>query len=80
MSEAPTEKRQRLDAIVGREGKDGDTYWTKLGVAFPTKIGHWEVRLDAMLAPVGEQRFRFLLVEPDKRKGDAAPEGEEIPF
>ena len=38
---------ERLDAMVVRE-KDGKSYWTKVGAAFPSRNGGWLVRLDAL--------------------------------
>ena len=38
-----------LNALVGREGKDGKAYFTKIGAAFPAKNGDgWNLVLDAL--------------------------------
>ncbi len=63
----------RLDALAVRE-KDGKSYFTRVGVAFPAKQGSgWSVLLDAMPAPVDGQ-FKILLREPlPPRDGQRAP-------
>jgi hypothetical protein len=62
----------RLDAMVAREN-NGKTYWTKLGVAWPSKNGEgYTVVLDAMPAPVDGQ-FKISLFPPKPR--DNAPSG-----
>lgn len=54
---------ERLDAMTVRES-NGQSYWTKIGVAFPAKQGGgWSVLLDAMPAPV-EGQFKIILREP----------------
>ena len=56
---------QRLDAMTPRETKDGKTFWTKCGVAFPSKNGPgWNVQLDAL--PVNG---KLILMEPKPRDG-----------
>lgn len=63
----------RLDAVSVRE-KDGKSYFTRIGVAFPAKQGAgWSVLLDAMPAPTDGQ-FKILLMEPKPRddRGDPA--------
>lgn len=61
----------RLDAVSVRE-KDGKSYFTRIGVAFPAKQGTgWSVLLDAMPAPTDGQ-FKILLMEAKARddRGD----------
>jgi hypothetical protein len=51
---------ERMDALTVRE-KDGKSYFTKCGVAFPAKQGEgWNVYLDAL--PVNGQ----LILRPPK--------------
>jgi hypothetical protein len=55
---------ERLDALSAREGKDGKSYFTKIGAAFPNKDGKgWSVLLDAIPAPTDGQ-FKVMLREP----------------
>jgi hypothetical protein len=55
---------ERLDALSAREGKDGKSYFTKIGVAFANKDGKgWSVLLDAIPAPTDGQ-FKVMLREP----------------
>lgn len=62
---------ERLDALSVRES-NGKSYWTKIGVAFPTKDGSgWNVLLDAIPAPVDGQ-FKVSLMVPKPRQ-DSAP-------
>ena len=56
----------RLDALLAKENK-GNTYWTKLGVAFATKSENgYRVTLDAMPAPVDGSYTFMLLIPNDK--------------
>ncbi len=56
---------ERMDVITGRDDeKSGKTYWTRIGVAFPSKNGGWSVMLDAL--PVSG---RMMLVEPKPKDG-----------
>lgn len=63
----------RYDACVGRKGKDGKTYWTKIGSAFPSKQGDGlNVVLDALPMPNGEGQAWISLFVP-RDKNDAKP-------
>lgn len=67
----------RLDALTVRE-KDGKSYWTRIGVAFPGNDGGFIVRLDAVPAST-EGQYVIHLREPREkpaqdnrvRQGDA---------
>ena len=62
----------RYDACVGRKGKDGKTYWTKIGSAFPAKSGEgFNVVLDALPMPNAEGQAWISLFVPKARDGDA---------
>jgi hypothetical protein len=67
----------RLDALTVREDKNGKSFWTKIGSAWPNKNGvGYVVRLDAMPAPVDGQ-FSIHLREPlpkDGKRPNAAPD------
>lgn len=53
----------RMDVITGRRDEKSDkTYWTRIGVAFRSEKGGWQVKLDAL--PVSGQ---MLLVPPRDR-------------
>jgi hypothetical protein len=58
---------ERLDALTVRES-NGKSYFTKIGVAFPSRNGNgFSVMLDAMPAPT-EGQFKILLMEPKPRE------------
>jgi hypothetical protein len=62
---------ERLDAVCVRES-NGKSYFTRIGVAFPSRNGNgYSVLLDAMPAPT-EGQFKILLMEP-KARDDSAP-------
>lgn len=76
---------ERLDALTVRES-NGKSFWTKIGVAWPSKNGPgYIVRLDAMPAPV-EGQFVIHLREPLAKDGaprNASPPvdlDDHIPF
>jgi hypothetical protein len=79
------ERAERLDAMTARE-KDGKTYWSRLGVAFPAKQGPgWNIYLDSIPASVDGQ-YKIMLMAP-KPKGDTGggssggpAGGDDIPF
>lgn len=57
----------RYDALTVRES-NGKSYFTKIGVAFPSRSGNgFSVLLDAMPAPT-EGQFKILLMEPKPRE------------
>lgn len=61
----------RMDVLTGRE-KDGKTYWTRIGVAFPARDGGgWNLMLDAL--PVSGQ---CILREPKPRENRPADPNE----
>ena len=67
---------ERLDALTVRES-NGKSYFTRIGVAFPSRNGPgWSVLLDAMPAPT-EGQFKILLMEPKPR--DDAPRQQRQP-
>ena len=83
---------ERLDALAVREGKDGKSYFTKIGAAFPNKDGKgYSILLDAMPAPTDGQ-FKVMLRVPLPRDdnrgfagGNNAPpqddlDGDSVPF
>ena len=60
----------RLDALAVRES-NGKSYFTKIGVAFPSRNGNgYSLLLDAMPAPTDGQ-FKILLMEPKERDNGA---------
>ncbi len=86
------EKVTRLDAMSVRE-RDGKSYWSRVGVAFPAKQGPgWTLYLDSVPAPVDGQ-YKIMLMEPKprdavSREGAGSvgggspfpPDDREIPF
>lgn len=62
----------RMDVITGRKGKDGKTYWTNVGSAWPRDQGGYSIELSAYPLPDHEGKVRMMLVEP-KAKDAPAP-------
>ena len=42
---------ERHDVLTSRTGKDGKTYWTKIGVMWPLKTGGYRITFEAL--PIG---------------------------
>lgn len=60
---------ERLDALAVRESKEGKSYFTKIGAAFPNKDGKgFTVLLDAVPASVDGQ-VKIMLREPLPKDG-----------
>lgn len=81
----------RLDMIVGRKDKNGKTHWTKIGSAWPSDKGGYQLVFDALPLTDAEGRCSALLVEPKPRdddrpasngarKASSDMDGDEIPF
>ena len=84
----------RMDVVAPRQGKDGKTYYSRLGIAFATKNGGWSISLEALPLPSlndrGVLETRLLLMPPrDDARPAAAPtsarrapveDGDDIPF
>jgi hypothetical protein len=69
---------ERLDALTVRES-NGKSYFTKIGVAFPSRNGNgYSVLLDAMPAPTDGQ-FKILLMEPKERDQGAPRQQQRQP-
>lgn len=49
---------------VARKGKDGKTFWTRIGAAFPRESGGMSVVLDAL--PIGNELVIFPPDDPAK--------------
>jgi hypothetical protein len=66
---------ERFDAVCPREGKDGKTYFTNIGKAFPNRTGGYSVRLNALPIPNKEGDVTILLLperEKDERRAPPA--------
>lgn len=59
----------RYDACTGRKDKNGKTYWTKIGAAFPAKEGKegFNIVLDALPMPNAEGQAWISLFVPKPR-------------
>ena len=60
---------KRLDAVMAREYQSGGetkSSFTKVGVAFETRNGGWQLLLDAVPAPTDGQ-YKILLMEPRQK-------------
>lgn len=64
----------RLDAMVARQGRDGKTYWTRIGTFWPAKDGKagGQIVLDALPLPDKEGRCVINLFAPREKAKDAA--------
>ena len=60
---------KRLDAVMAREyqsGGEAKTNFSRIGVAFETRNGGWQLLLDAVPAPIDGQ-YKILLMEPRQK-------------
>ena len=65
---------QRYDLVTPREGKDGKTYWTKVGVAFPNRNGDgFSLSLEAYPLPNKEGEVRMIMRPPMERDAEPQP-------
>jgi hypothetical protein len=66
----------RMDVCSPRQGKDGKTYWTRIGTFWPAKDGKpgGTITFDALPLTDAEGRCSVSLFEPKARE-DAAPKG-----
>lgn len=77
----------RYDLIVPREGREGKTFFTKIGVAFPNKDGKgFTLSFEALPLPDKEGNCRVLMREPMEKQAASparrgpAPIDDDIPF
>ena len=65
----------RMNIVTPRTSRDGKTYWTKIGVAFETRDGGWNLSFEALplssLNQDGQLECRALLMPP--RDDNARP-------
>ncbi len=61
----------RYDAMTPRKGRDGKTYWTKVGSMFPAKDGKdgFNLVLDALPLPDSDGRCTVSMFVPKPREG-----------
>ena len=66
----------RYDACTGRKDKNGKTYWTKIGAAFPAKEGKegFNIVLDALPMPNADGQAWISLFVPKPKEGQAQPQ------
>jgi hypothetical protein len=61
----------RMDIVTSRQGSDGKTYFTKIGVAFQNRNGGWSMAFEALPVPSindkGILECRALLMPPRDR-------------
>ena len=65
----------RMNLISPRPGKDGKTFWHKVGSAFSRDAGGWSIVFDSLPLPDKEGRVTVLMVEPKPRDGDGPSSG-----
>ncbi len=59
---------KRYDIISPRPGKDGDTWWIRLGAMFPSKDGSgYTIKLDALPLPNEKGDVWLRASEPKER-------------
>lgn len=82
---------KRLDAVMAREYQSGGetkTNFSRIGVAFETRNGGYQLLLDAVPAPIDGQ-YKILLMEPRQKdqgrsgggnQGRSNEPDDDIPF
>ena len=68
----PTTRRYKELFVVEDRPNGRGAYWTKVGVAFETKNGHWSLKLNAIPVVAGG---RIIMMDPKPR--DAANENRD---
>jgi len=64
----------RFDVLSPRPGKDGKTYWLKVGAQFLSKDGQgWTIKLDAYPLPDKEGNIWLSCREPRERDAASTP-------
>lgn len=65
----------RYDACTARKDKNGKTYWTKIGAAFPAKDDKegFNIVLDALPMPNAEGQAWISLFVPKPKKDRQSP-------
>jgi hypothetical protein len=64
----------RFDVLSPRPGKDGKTYWLKVGAQFLSKDGQgWTIKLDALPLPDKEGNIWLSCKEPRERDAASTP-------
>lgn len=59
-----------LELLAPRVGKDGKTFWLRIGTAFPSKEGPgFSMVLDAYPLPDKDNRVSFIARPPKPREG-----------
>ena len=59
-----------LELLSGRPGKEGKTYWNRIGTMFPAKDGNgYSIVLDAYPLPDKEGRVSLIARPPKPRDG-----------
>lgn len=59
----------RYDIITPRPGKDGKTFWLKIGAMFPAKEGNgYTISLDALPLPDKDGKIWLKASEPKPRE------------
>lgn len=80
---------ERYDVMTAREGKDGKTYWTKIGVMFPNRNGGgFSIAFEALPVPQlrdGKIEVRAVAMVPREKQdrpagAGAGPMDDSIPF
>lgn len=59
---------QKYDIISPRPGKDGKTFWIRIGAAFPSRDGNgFNISLDALPIPDKDGKVWLQMKEPRQR-------------
>ena len=62
-------KKQKFNLVIPRDGSDGNTYWTYIGVAFPINNGY-SLTFNALPIPNENGEVRVLMFEDNREKRD----------
>jgi len=65
---------ERFDISTSRTGKDGKTYWRRIGAMFPSKNGDgYAIKLDALPLPNEKGEVWLSAFPPSEREAESAP-------
>ena len=71
----------RMDILCPRKDRDGNTRFTKIGVAFETKAGGWSLLFEALPLPTigdnGALECRAVMMVPRDNAGAAPQRGQQ---
>ena len=70
---------ERFDVMTPRSGRDGKTYWTRIGVMFPNRNGGFSIQFEALPIPTlsddGKLEVRAVAMVPRERDDQGGGRG-----